>query len=208
MKLSELFKRCLEIPYTRVENSADYAIERRDNVLYIYFECSNGEIDWLNNLDFPAKPYERMERGLVWLAHRGFMRVFKTIEQYIADYVADTSLESIVTVGYSHGAGIAVLCHEYIWYNRPDLRPVLETYAFGAPRVVWGVRDEALLKRWDRLLVIRNINDIVTHLPPKIFGYSHVGHMLEIGRRGKYSPTNAHRPENIMKELLIYEELN
>lgn len=206
MRLSEIFKRCLEIPYNHIENSADYALERIGDTLYIYLECSNGEIDWLNNFDFPAKPYDRMENGYRWLAHRGFMRVFKSIEKEIAHSVADKSLDEIITVGYSHGAGLATLCHEYVWYNRPDIRKTIQGYAFASPRVIWSAGLRSVMKRWDRFLVIRNINDIVTHLPPKILGYTHVGHLLEIGERGKYSMTDAHRPENILNELLIYEQ--
>ena len=56
------------------------------------------------------------------------------------------------------------------------------------------------------MTVVRNIDDIVTHLPPKILGFTHVGKMLEIGKRGKYSSVDAHRPENIMRELLEYEK--
>lgn len=208
VKLSEMFKRCLEIQYNHIENSADYALERIDDTLYIYLECSKGQVDWLNNFDFPAKPYDRMEEGQIWFAHRGFMRVFKSVEKEIARYVADKTLDQIITVGYSHGGALAVLCHEYVWYNRPDLRKTIEGYAFDAPRVVWGARLYSLTKRWERFLLIRNINDIVTYVPPKIFGYTHVGSLLEIGERGKYSMPDAHRPENIMRELINYEREN
>ena len=204
MKLSALFHRCISIPYVRVENSADYAIERIGDTLYIYFECSNGEIDWLNNFDFPSAPYKRM-KGDTWRAHRGFLRVFKSVEPYIAHHVSDLSIKSIVTVGYSHGAAIATLCHEYVWYNRPDIRAQIQGYAFASPRVVWGYLPYSLAKRWENHMVIRNINDIVTHVPPRILGYTHVGKILEIGKKGKYSATNAHRPENILAELLEYE---
>lgn len=207
VKLSAMFKRCLSIPYNHVENSADYALERIGNTLYIYFECSNGDVDWLNNFDFPVKPYKRMKAD-AWFAHRGFLRVFKSIEPYIADPVSDLSLEKIVTVGYSHGSAIATLCHEYVWYNRPDLRNTIEGYAFASPRVFWGARLYSLMKRWESFTVIRNLDDIVTHVPPKILGYSHVGKLLEIGKRGKYSAIDAHRPENILTELLIYEKEN
>ena len=205
MKLSTLFKRCIEIPYTEVENSASFALERIDDVLYIYLECSNGDVDWLNNFDFPARPYTRMKEQ-TWFAHRGFMRVFKSIEPYIADYVSDLSLKKIITVGYSHGAALAVLCHEYVWFNRPDLRHMIEGYGFASPRVIWGAQTYSLTKRWRNFTVIRNINDIVTHVPPKILGYTHVGSLLEIGKKGKYSATDAHRPENMLTELLNYEK--
>ena len=57
------------------------------------------------------------------------------------------------------------------------------------------------MQRWERFTVIRNVDDIVTHVPPAIWGYSHVGSMIKIGEKGKYSPVDAHRPENIMAEL-------
>ena len=102
---------------------------------------------------------------------------------------------------YSHGAALAVLCHEYVWYNRPDLRDLICGYGFGCPRVFWGFRTKKRMQRWERFTVIRNVDDIVTHVPPAIWGYSHVGSMIKIGEKGKYSPVDAHRPENIMAEL-------
>lgn len=206
MNLYGLFKRCLEIPYTRVDNSGDYALERIGNILYIYLESSNGKEDWKNNFDFPAKPYKDME-GRTWFAHRGFLKVWKSIEPNLADSVFNMDIESIVTVGYSHGGGLAVLCHEYVWYNRPDLRDSIYGYGFGAPRVIWGIKNREHGKRWDRFTVVKNIDDIVTHAPPALFGYFHVGKILEIGERGKYSEIDAHRPENYLAELQMYNEL-
>lgn len=206
MKLSELFERCLSIEYRQIENDASYALERVGNTLYIYFEHSRGKMDWLNNFDFPIKPYKVENK--IWLAHRGFVRIFKSVEPYIAHSVTDLSIDSVIVVGYSHGGALAILCHEYVWYNRPDLRKSLQSYAFGAPRVIWGELGLDFEKRWQTLTVIRNLNDIVTHLPPKILGYTHVGNMLEIGQRGRYSMIDAHRPENILAELLEYEKNN
>ncbi len=204
MRLSQLFYNVLNINYIHVENSGDYAIRTVGDTLYIYLECSNGIQDWKNNLDFPFKPYKRMKRT-VWLAHRGFLRVWKSIEEHLEKYILDKRYKKIVSVGYSHGAGLSTLCHEYIWYNREDIRDKIQGYAFASPRVIWGIKTKELNKRWERFLVIRNINDIVTHLPPFIFGYFHVGKMLKIGKRGNYSLIDAHRPENIMRELLVLE---
>lgn len=206
MKLSELFEKCLTIRYTHVENSADYATERVGPILYIYFEASDGIVDWKNNFDFPAKPYKRMGRT-IWFAHRGFLRVWKSIEAHAARELLDPSVKKIVVVGYSHGAAVAAFCHEYVWFNRPELRNSLEGYGFGCPRIFWGLRTKALKRRWERFVVVRNINDIVTHLPPAIFGFSHVGSLLKIGERKKYSCVDAHRPENLSAELKRYEQL-
>lgn len=204
MKLSQLFRRCVERRYIHVENAGDYATDRIGDALYIYLQCSDGVTDWKNNLDFPAKPYRRMGR-MVWLAHRGFLRVWKSVEPYLARDVADRSVKRIVTVGYSHGAALAVLCHEYVWFCRPDLRDALEGYGFGCPRVFWGVRTKDLMRRWAHFTVIRNIDDLVTHVPPVWLGYSHVGGLVEIGERGRYTAIDAHRQENILTELEAWE---
>ena len=198
--LKYIFQKCLDAKYVHVENAGDYTVERDGDTLYIFFECSDGATDWKNNFDFPAKPYKRMGKT-TWFAHRGFLRVWKSIEPYVANHIKDESVRSICTVGYSHGAAIAVLCHEYIWFNRPDLRDRIEGYGFGCPRVLWLCRNKRVNCRWDRFITIRNIDDIVTHVPPACFGFNHVGKMIEIGSRNKYSPIDAHRPENILKEL-------
>ena len=139
----------------------------------------------------------------VWFAHRGFLKVWKSIEPFIEKAILDKSLYNIVTVGFSHGAALAVLCHEFVWYNREDLRKKILGYGYGCPRVIWGLRNLSILSRWERFTVIRNIDDIVTHVPPTVFGYYHVGSLLEIGEREKYSAIDAHRPESYLKELSL-----
>lgn len=202
--LYELLWECINIPYSQVGVSANYAVRRDQDTLYIFFESSNGKDDWRANINFPAKPYKRMGKT-VWLAHSGFLDTFKEIEPFLADIITDKSIEEAIITGYSHGAALAMLCHEYVWYNRPELRLTLHGYGFGAPRVFWGIQTSELAARWENFTVIRNIDDIVTHLPPAALGYSHVGKLLEIGRKGKYSPTDAHRAENILAELRAYE---
>lgn len=180
--------------------AANYALKRENDLLYILFQDSDGKVDWKNNLDFPAKAYKRMNKT-VWFAHRGFLKVWKEIEPYLAPYVADTSVKKIVVAGYSHGGALALLCHEYVWYHRPDLHSSLQGYGFGAPRVFWGIKNKLLKKRWEQFTVIRNINDLVTHLPPAFLGFTHVGELLKIGKRGKYTRIQAHYADNIAKEL-------
>ena len=204
MSLYELFYRCINIPYSVTGISASYAFEKTEDILYIFFESSNGKNDWNVNLDFPVKAYKR-EDGKVWFAHRGFLSIWQEIEPMLRYEINDPSLGNIITVGYSHGAAIALLCHEYIWSNRPDLRKKIEGYGFGCPRVLWGRKTSAVKQRWERFTVIRNIDDAVTHLPPSLLGYFHVGKLLSIGQKGKYSPIEAHYEENILNELKIYE---
>ena len=203
MNLISQFNTCWTAKYTHVENAGDFYYKRNHGTLFIYLQCSNEDEDWKNNFDFPAKPYKRMGKT-VWFAHRGFLRVWKSVEPYLTDAIMDETVKKIVIVGYSHGAALAVLCHEYAWYNRPDLRGSIESYAFGCPRVFWGIKTKKLKQRWEGFTVIRNIDDIVTHVPPFILGFSHVGKMLKIGEKGKYNAVDAHRYSNIVKELENY----
>ena len=204
MELTGLFIKCLSASYREDGGSANYSVEREGDKAYVLFEDSNGADDWSVNIDFPAKPYRRLDRT-VFFAHRGFLEAWERTERYVADTVRDASVKSITVAGYSHGAALALLCHEYIWSERPDLRPTLEGYGFGCPRVIWGSVSADIARRWDGFLVIRNLDDIVTHLPPAALGYSHIGRLLEVGEIGKYTPIEAHYADNIAYELRKYE---
>ena len=205
MELTKLFVKCISVPYMRTGVSADYAVLRDGDTLSLLFQDSDGFYDWKRNLDFPAKPYKRMGRT-IWFAHRGFLKVWKEVEPMLSGYILDKSISSVIIAGYSHGAALALLCHEYVCYNRPELIGRIHGYGFGCPRCVWGFLSADARRRWESFTVIRNIDDIVTHLPPAFLGYRHVGKMLEIGEKKKYSAVEAHFKENILKELYRYEK--
>ena len=196
--LKQLFVSCLEAEYKHTDNEGSFATVRDGDRLYLFFEKSNGVEDWINNLSYHA-----VRRGRVddeWFCHEGFLRVFNEVLPYFEALILSPSVRKIVTVGYSHGAALALLCQEYIWYNRPDIIRDCEAYGFGCPRVIWGtVPYEG--ERWRDFYIIRNIDDAVTHLPPKALGYRHVGKLVEIGAVGKYSGIDAHRAENYVFEL-------
>jgi hypothetical protein len=191
LKILEYAKRRRKAKYNHVENDGSYAIERDGDTVYLLFEKSNGKVDWKNNLDFPARPYNDM--GTSWMCHRGFLKVWKSIRPYLVDTVADESVKKFIIVGYSHGAAIAALAHEYVWFNRPDLRENgLEGYGFGAPKVYWGfIMPKELRKRWVNFHPIKNEHDIVTWAPPFIFGFTHVNQIVHL-HSGEKNPMKAH----------------
>ncbi len=175
----ELFDKVQRVCYTHLEKeTASYFMERENNTLRLLFEWSNGSTDWRNNFDFPAKPYRDMEDK--WFAHRGFLRVWKTIEPHLAAAIADKTVSRIEISGYSHGAAVALLCYEYCKYHRPDIE--VEGYGFGAPRVVWGPTSKKVKARLEGFVVYRNGNDLVTHLPPVFLGFHHVGPVRKVGK--------------------------
>ena len=196
--LRQLFISCLEADYKNTEAGGSYASVRDGDLLYLFFEQSNGAEDWINNLSYHA--VSRGRAGDNWYCHEGFLRVFNSILPYLEPIIKSPSVERIITVGYSHGAAISVLFHEQIWYSRPDLRNDLQGFGFGCPRVIYG-KVPLENERWRGFLTVKNIDDIVTHLPPAITGYRRVGNLLEIGTPGKYSGIDAHKAENYVKEL-------
>ena len=200
--LAYMLLRCLHAEYFTVENSGSFAVERDGDSLYVLFEKSNGVVDWENNLDFAMAEARRecVRECESWYAHGGFLRVWRSILPYIEGALLDLSVREVISVGYSHGAALALLCHEYIWYSRPDIRSNIYGFGFGCPRVVWGtVPGEK--DRWRSFYRIKNYDDIVTHLPPRTFGFRHVGREINIGGMGRYSRIDAHRSENYIKEL-------
>ena len=196
--IKDLYLRVLNAEYIHIgEQTASYAYEREGNTLYIYFEWSNGKTDWRNNFDFPAKPYRDMKDK--WYAHRGFLRVWKVIEPYLEGKINDLDIDRIIIGGYSHGAAIALLCHEYCKFNRPDIE--VHGYGYGCPRVIWGFLRKAVKKRFESFTVIRNGCDLVTRVPPALFGFRHAGNLVEIGKDKGYNSIVSHYPESYKNAL-------
>lgn len=200
-KLARLYDECLTAHYRHVGESASYAMKRENNTVTLYFEKSNGLDDWRNNFRFSARPYRDMKEP--WRCHRGFAAVFHSLLFELESVFLDETVTDFVLVGYSHGAALALLAHEYILYHRPELLGRVEGYGFGCPRVIAGYIPPSLRARLYGFTVIRNLDDLVTHLPPRIFGYTHIDKPTVIGSRGRYSMIDAHRAESYRRELRL-----
>lgn len=205
LRLSTLFEKCLSARYISTENGGDYAIEREGDTVYIYLESSDGAEDWKNNLAFSVRRYQR-EGRTAFYAHGGFLRVFLSILPHLRAVIEDKGNTRFTVVGFSHGGALAVLLHEHILFCRPELSGRVLSYAFGAPRVLWGKVSKAQRERFRGLTRVKNTDDLITHLPPALFGFFHVGELFTVGTEGKYSGIDAHRPENVLTELRLHEQ--
>lgn len=200
MVLYDAFIECLsnKDKYVHVENDGDFFAELDGDTLKIFFEWSDDKADWLNNFRFiaiPWKPYSDM--NVIWFCHRGFLKVWKIIKAYIEACIMNPRVKKIKIVGYSHGAAIALLCYEFCKFNRPDCE--IEGVGFGCPRVFWGYVPKAVKERVKDFKVVRNGNDIVTHVPPAVFGYRHISELVEIGEsKGLFDD---HDSENYLEHL-------
>ena len=200
--LRAMFLRCLNARYTHAGDSADYAFELSGTSLYILFEWSDGMRDWKNNLDFPIRAYKSGDS--CWFAHRGFLRVWKSVREEIEKRVcclAESGLiESVTCIGYSHGAALAGLATEDISFLLGDKLDVCG-YGFGCPRFTWGMLPSNVKSRFSNFFIIRNVPDLITHLPPFILGYRNAGNLVKIGKKSKSSPISAHYPDSYLKAL-------
>ena len=202
-KLLNLFRRCLEADYVHTEKDGDYAIEVDEDTLYILFECSDDVGDWISNFDFPAEPYKQMCDP--WYCHRGFLAVWKAMRDEVKQKAAEMlesspEVKNIVCVGYSHGGALSLLATEDMEYTYGFTHNV-SGYGFGAPRVMWGVIPRSVKYRIRNFVTVRNVPDIVTHVPPILFGFRNSGTMLKIGTLGKYNPVKAHFASSYISEL-------
>lgn len=154
-------------------------------------------------LKLPSKPYKDMFKK--WRVHGGFLKVWKDmkddIEAYVAEYLSHhPEIKKIVCIGYSHGAALAVLATENMEYLYGKSYEV-SGYGFGTPRVLWGIVPEEVKYRLRNFTSVRNIPDIVTHVPPMLFGFRNAGTLVKIGERGKYNPFKAHYASAYITEL-------
>lgn len=194
--------------YKEARGAVNYAFRQEGyGRLVIYFEPSDGRLDWRNNFAFKKKPYKDMKTK--YRVHRGFLKCWKTIEDRIIDKVVEKTPNGaykwqwITVVGYSHGGALAAFCHEAVWFHRPDLREKgLVGIGFEPPRIygAWRVKEE-LKERWAHFYVLRNGRDIVTHAPPRIFGFTHVGNIVKMKTKAGF--VMAHTPWEVEKSILV-----
>ena len=220
--LSELFNNCNLMSYNTIGDSVNYAFIEENDHLFIYFQGSSQISDWVRNFLFKKKPYKDMK--VPYKVHRGFLAAWKEVEDIVIAKITETNetkterkWKHITVVGYSHGGALAGLCHECVWYWRPDLRESgLVGYGFETPRFYGGWRVKKELKeRWAHFYVIRNNNDIVTHCPPSIFRFCHVGNVIKIkgdiklGPKAWYIPkcVKSHYPQVVYDGLVKYEKI-
>ena len=179
--LKELFYKCAyRTDYKQIGDSVNYAFDEdvENKTLSVFFQGSNSITDWVRNFLFAKDCYG------VFKAHKGFLMAYREVRNLLLDKVYDADDNGdykwlkIIIVGYSHGGALCQLALQDIIYHRPDIKGNILGYAFETPRALKVKKEYQYF--WDNLIVVRNNNDIVSHCPPKIFGYSDVGTMLKI----------------------------
>jgi pimeloyl-ACP methyl ester carboxylesterase len=150
----EYFNRCNDGPWITAGRDVQYKME--DGVLYFQASSSirSSISDWIYNFMLFSEPY----RDCGWKIHKGAKLLWKSVEEVIAPLL----YPNMTIVGYSQGAWLAQLAHEYDWFNN-SRQP--RTITFGSPALSLNPSPE-LLSRFAGVTNYHVKGDIVAGSPP------------------------------------------
>lgn len=180
MTLQNRFNECIAGPWETAGDNIQFRLVTEGDTLKIFFQYTDiaQTRDIINDIDFPIALYR--DEPIKWYVHRGFARGFKSVVDIIAQRIVEIAPEHIYIAGYSAGGAYAALMHEWCWFHGwADV----ETWTFGAPRVCY-ILPQKVRDRFENLHRVHDFRDIVTHLPPWIFGCEHVGQSVRVGKIG------------------------
>jgi len=171
MTLYSLFKKARSADWSEANAyNVQWSVEHHEGVAYFFVRETSGLDSWLKvNLRFAPK-------GAT--VHRGFDRAWKSIRDEVVGALKGS--EKVIAAGFSKGGGIVTVAHK----DLQAIFPAVRTYAFGAPRVfTWrGWRQNR--DSFDQLKRVYVRGDAVTHLPPLVLGFRHVGEGEAMGILG------------------------
>lgn len=215
-----------------INKKTNYKIRYLEHLklIQIAFEESNGNFDWFINMLFVGvirvKPYKNMP--VVYKTHAGFTASYKSIQDELIGKIKDICKEHEVTdieiFGWSYGGAMTQLCLEDLTYRFIEKRdhldwfrnkiPTITGMTIGAPRVFYKTDLSSwnkIQKRLERLIMIANVNDLITHLPPSIFGSKHIMPLYGVGKPkhmtfGIFNPWKYHLMTTYTKEINSQED--
>ena len=172
LKVYDLFNSVTSGPWIETDF---VQFKNEDGVLY--FQCSNGIVDWIRNFDFPAVPYKRMETE--YKVHAGFLEAYQLVQRRDKRSTFTQSSDTL------RRGSCSSLLAKITFRGRK-----VPTFVFGCPRVFYKP-PQIVKDRTAHAIRYTSKGDIVTKVPPF---YHHVGQ--EVLLCGK-----THREE---KSLLSY----
>ncbi|WP_319758424.1 hypothetical protein [uncultured Sphaerochaeta sp.] len=200
LELAQLFKQITK--WDTIGTDTQYRIIHYPDEVVIVFAPSNSQSDWKINFSFPKKPYKRMPTP--FYVHGGFLDEWKKINDDFLKAAANID-KPITVMGWSYGGAMATLCYEDIWFNYFRARNTLRLVTFGSPRVIGAKNFKSIEHRFDRTTLYANGSDIVTCVPPVIFGFRHVRNLTRIGNKlnviGLFKPKKYHHIDGYITSL-------
>lgn len=157
-----------------------YILRVYENRILIAFRGTDSCRDMLSNLQFFKKTVCHMPDSKKIRIHSGFYKAYTEAKIFdkIVKVITDKTKRIEIT-GHSYGGALALICAADLAHRFPDIE--YEVVVFGTPRT----GNKAFAEFFDKYLPntsrIENRGDIITKLPPPLFGYRHVGKTYRIG---------------------------
>ena len=161
-------------------DTSQAALIEHDKFLCYAFRGTDEKGDWLTNLN--AIGAEEFAGGKF---HRGFVGSFSDVWASLNQIYWEKRREKkrpIFITGHSLGGALATICAAY--FNYKDW-PYMGLYTFGSPRCVEKHTARIFnMECRERAFRFQNSSDIVTRMPSRVLGYSHIGMNLFVDEDG------------------------
>ena len=157
------------------KNSAQAALVEHQDFLCMVFRGTNELADWLDNINAFAT------KELFGEFHRGFWNSVEDVWEVINNrfrHLQGQRRRPLFITGHSLGGAMATIAAAKLVHED---KPFTSVYTFGQPRAL--TRETALIFNsacQARFFRFHNNNDIVTRVPSRLMGYSHIGSYLYI----------------------------
>lgn len=159
------------------ENGCSQAIlVEHDKYFCMAFRGTDELDDWIDNIN------SRIVKELFGEFHRGFWkatdRVWCDIYQKYKEINASNPQKPLFLTGHSLGGAMAIVASAKLIHLD---QPFISVYTFGQPRVMTQQTAQIFnMECKSRCFRFNNNNDLVTRVPSRLMGYSHVGTYLHI----------------------------
>ena len=157
------------------KNSAQAALIEHEDYLCMVFRGTDEFSDWLDNINALAT------KELFGEFHRGFWNSLEDVWQPInkrCRSLQEQNKRPLFITGHSLGSAMATIAAAKLIHVD---KPFTSVYTFGQPRALSRKTSQIFnVECKSRFFRFHNNNDIVTRVPARLMGYSHVGNYLYI----------------------------
>jgi predicted lipase len=188
-------------------NNVDYSIEKYDDLLLIKFRPTTDSTDWKFNFKFFAKKFEIYQGSNIY-AHEGFSQQYLACRNEVLDSAYQNDIKKIFVAGYSLGGALTQLCIEDIVWHFKDKKEIYGVSYEGPRAFKANFMVKTTVK--DFITLVKCRADIVTHVPPAIFGFRFYGKKVNIGHWYDVFKwpffAKAHMPDSVRDNLDAYNK--
>lgn len=162
-----------------------FYLDNKDKKIYVVYQCSTSDRDWVNNFRFFTKSIYVDSRKIE--CHVGFLSAFLSAKdkvfQQLESYMVGHPDYKVVMTGHSFGGAMSMLSAMF-FYREFNKKANMVT--FGSPKVIRFKKDLKFVKETclDNYYNWGNYNDMVTYMPPHYtrLGHNRIGEKFNLGK--------------------------